>query len=129
MQGEKPYSGKNIANGSAVVRRKCWRYCAKLRSSAETRPKVGLPTILIGKQAIGAAIGVNSEPRPASATVIRRCRPTAIGNEIDMAGLVRYRHFTELGERRVELKMIAGVILLTFSLILFVFTRRQMSLR
>ena len=28
-----------------------------------------------------------------------------------------------------ELKMIAGVILLTFSLILFVFTRRQMSLR
>ena len=28
-----------------------------------------------------------------------------------------------------ELKMIAGVILLTFSLILLVFTRRQMSLR
>ena len=33
-------------------------------------PAVGLEIILIGKNAIGAAIGVSSEPRPANSVVM-----------------------------------------------------------
>ncbi len=36
----------------------------------DTRPRLGFGTFLIGRNAIGAAIGVSSEPRPASSVVM-----------------------------------------------------------
>ena len=70
-----------------------------------------------GSSAIGAAIGVSCEPRPASSvvmmpyispvmvgrdTVISAMLAVTVGHQIDEAGLVGHRDLAELAEGRIQ---------------------------
>jgi Ca-activated chloride channel family protein len=92
-----------------------------LASSDEIRPKVGFAIILIGKNAIGAAIAerrAEGDMRVQLA-MTKRALPVAAPapNTITLP-----KTATD-----AELKMILGSILLALGLILLAFNRRQMS--